>query len=40
MRLPDLVAAGHLDDERWNDDDVFERGLDALLTTPEESEHG
>jgi AcrR family transcriptional regulator len=33
---PTLVASGHLD-ERWNDDELFERGLDAMLTAPRES---
>ena len=28
---PTLIASGHLDDERWSDDDLFERGLDAIL---------
>jgi AcrR family transcriptional regulator len=27
-----LVAAGHLDDSRWPDDLLFERGLDAILS--------
>jgi len=31
---PTLIASGHLDDERWSDDELFERGLDAILTTP------
>ena len=31
---PTLIASGHLDDERWSDDDLFERGLDAILATP------
>lgn len=31
---PSLIASGHLDDERWSDDELFERGLDAILTTP------
>jgi hypothetical protein len=26
-------ASGHLDDARWNDDDLFDRGLDAILAT-------
>jgi AcrR family transcriptional regulator len=34
---PTLTASGHLDDERWSDDDLFERGLDAILTTPRRS---
>ncbi|MBM7775049.1 hypothetical protein JOD54_005253 [Actinokineospora baliensis] len=29
---PTLVASGHLD-ERWDDDDLFDRGLDAVLAT-------
>jgi AcrR family transcriptional regulator len=28
---PTLHASGHLDPARWGDDDLFERGLDALL---------
>ncbi|MGH3585507.1 MAG: TetR/AcrR family transcriptional regulator C-terminal domain-containing protein [Pseudonocardia sp.] len=28
---PTLIASGHLDDERWSDDVLFERGLEALL---------
>jgi hypothetical protein len=31
---PTLAASGHLDDERWSDDDLFERGVDAILSTP------
>lgn len=31
---PTLVASGHLDEGPWNDDDLFERGLDAMLATP------
>ena len=31
---PTLIASGHLDDERWSDDDLFDRGLDAILATP------
>jgi hypothetical protein len=31
---PTLIASGHLDDERWDDDELFERGLDAILTIP------
>lgn len=34
---PTLIASGHLDHERWNDDELFERGLDAILTTPRET---
>ncbi len=28
---PTLVASGHLDETRWSDDDLFHRGIDALL---------
>ncbi|GAA1560413.1 TetR/AcrR family transcriptional regulator C-terminal domain-containing protein [Dactylosporangium maewongense] len=28
---PTLIASGHLEDGRWNDDDLFERGIDAIL---------
>lgn len=28
---PTLTASGHLDDTRWNDDDLFHHGLDAIL---------
>ena len=28
---PTLVASGHLDEARWSDDDLFDRGIDALL---------
>ncbi|MGV9978507.1 TetR/AcrR family transcriptional regulator [Micromonospora wenchangensis] len=28
---PTLVASGHLDGTRWGDDDLFLRGLDAIL---------
>ncbi|MEV0730999.1 TetR/AcrR family transcriptional regulator C-terminal domain-containing protein [Polymorphospora sp. NPDC050346] len=31
---PTLVASGHLDDGRWNDDELFERGVDAILAIP------
>lgn len=31
VAYPTLIASGHLDDERWSDDDLFERGLDAIL---------
>jgi AcrR family transcriptional regulator len=34
---PTLIASGHLDDERWNDDDLFDRGIAAILATPRES---
>ncbi|WP_245900381.1 TetR/AcrR family transcriptional regulator [Prauserella shujinwangii] len=30
-RYPTLIASGHLDEQRWSDADLFERGLDALL---------
>ncbi|MGK5518415.1 TetR/AcrR family transcriptional regulator C-terminal domain-containing protein [Micromonospora sp. URMC 107] len=30
---PTLGASGHLDDARWDDDDLFEHGLDAILAT-------
>lgn len=30
---PTLNASGHLDPTRWNADDLFDRGLDALLAT-------
>ncbi|MEU6078427.1 TetR/AcrR family transcriptional regulator C-terminal domain-containing protein [Micromonospora sp. NPDC047074] len=30
---PTLNASGHLDAARWSDDDLFERGLDAILAT-------
>ena len=28
---PTLTASGHLDEQRWNDDELFDRGLDLLL---------
>lgn len=28
---PTLNASGHLDADRWNDDELFDRGLDAIL---------
>ncbi len=28
---PTLSASGHLDASRWDDDDLFDRGLDAIL---------
>lgn len=28
---PTLDASGHLDDTRWNDDLLFEEGLDGIL---------
>ena len=28
---PTLVASGHLDEQRWSDDELFDRGIDALL---------
>lgn len=31
---PTLNASGHLDTDRWSDDDLFERGLDAILAAP------
>ncbi|WP_306204146.1 TetR/AcrR family transcriptional regulator [Actinoplanes sp. RD1] len=31
---PVLHAEGHLDAGRWNDDELFERGLEALLDQP------
>ncbi|GAB3849283.1 TetR/AcrR family transcriptional regulator C-terminal domain-containing protein [Micromonospora andamanensis] len=31
---PTLIASGHLDDGQWSDDDLFERGIDAILATP------
>ncbi len=30
---PTLIASGHLEDGRWSDDDLFERGIDAILAT-------
>ncbi|MEV4844985.1 TetR/AcrR family transcriptional regulator C-terminal domain-containing protein [Micromonospora matsumotoense] len=30
---PTLIAAGHLDDGQWSDEDLFVRGLDAILAT-------
>ncbi|MER7005434.1 TetR/AcrR family transcriptional regulator C-terminal domain-containing protein [Dactylosporangium sp. NPDC000555] len=30
---PTLNASGHLDNTQWSDDDVFERGLEAILAT-------
>ncbi|MEU8298742.1 TetR/AcrR family transcriptional regulator C-terminal domain-containing protein [Micromonospora sp. NPDC048909] len=30
---PTLDASGHLDDARWSDDELFERGLEAILAT-------
>ncbi|MDQ7904172.1 TetR/AcrR family transcriptional regulator C-terminal domain-containing protein [Phytohabitans sp. ZYX-F-186] len=35
---PTLVASGHLDDGRWSDDDLFERGVDAILATPQKGQ--
>ncbi|MDP9797778.1 AcrR family transcriptional regulator [Catenuloplanes nepalensis] len=29
---PTLVASGHLDESPWDDDELFTRGLDAILT--------
>lgn len=31
--FPTLNASGHLDANRWNDDELFEHGLDAILAT-------
>jgi AcrR family transcriptional regulator len=31
--FPTLNASGHLDAGRWDDDELFERGLDAILTS-------
>lgn len=28
---PTLIASGHLDPARWDDDDLFDHGLDAIL---------
>lgn len=30
---PTLTASGHLDPERWDDDLIFDRGLDAILAS-------
>ncbi|MER7893227.1 TetR/AcrR family transcriptional regulator C-terminal domain-containing protein [Micromonospora sp. NPDC094482] len=30
---PTLDASGHLDDARWSDDELFRRGLEAILAT-------
>ncbi|MEU7614612.1 TetR/AcrR family transcriptional regulator [Micromonospora rifamycinica] len=30
---PTLIASGHLDDAQWSEDDLFLRGLDAILAT-------
>ncbi|WP_307831816.1 TetR/AcrR family transcriptional regulator [Prauserella cavernicola] len=30
-RYPTLAASGHLDDGRWSDEELFDRGLDVLL---------
>ena len=30
---PTLIASGHLDPERWDDDEIFDRGLDAVLAS-------
>ncbi|MEE3917798.1 hypothetical protein V2I01_00845 [Micromonospora sp. BRA006-A] len=32
-RLSDLDASGHLDDTRWDDDLLFDEGLDGILRT-------
>jgi AcrR family transcriptional regulator len=31
---PTLVASGHLDDGRWSDDPLFDRGIAAILAVP------
>lgn len=31
--FPTLNASGHLDANRWNNDELFEHGLDAILAT-------
>jgi AcrR family transcriptional regulator len=31
---PTLDASGHLDGERWSDDELFDRGLDTILARP------
>jgi AcrR family transcriptional regulator len=31
---PTLTVSGHLDDDRWKDDDLFVRGIDAILAIP------
>ncbi len=31
---PTLVTSGHLDDERWSDDELFDRGIDLVLAAP------
>ncbi|GIF04079.1 TetR/AcrR family transcriptional regulator C-terminal domain-containing protein [Actinoplanes siamensis] len=28
---PTLIASGHLEDGRWNDDELFQRGIDSIL---------
>jgi AcrR family transcriptional regulator len=28
---PTLIASGYLEDGQWNDDDLFQRGIDAIL---------
>lgn len=30
---PTLTASGHLDPARWDDDELFDRGLDAILSS-------
>lgn len=30
---PTLTASGHLDPGRWDDDEIFDRGLDAILAS-------
>ncbi|GAA3934783.1 TetR/AcrR family transcriptional regulator [Actinoplanes auranticolor] len=37
---PTLNASGHLDADRWDDDILFERGLDAILTATHPFEPG
>ncbi|MEV4539172.1 TetR/AcrR family transcriptional regulator C-terminal domain-containing protein [Asanoa sp. NPDC049518] len=34
---PTLTASGHLDAGRWSDDELFERALDAILTSSDQS---
>lgn len=37
---PTLHTSGHLDAVRWSDDDLFERGLDAILAiAPRQADH-
>ncbi|KXK58408.1 TetR family transcriptional regulator [Micromonospora rosaria] len=37
---PTLTASGHLDADRWSDDDLFDHGLDAILTGAPAPERG